>query len=126
MKFLDNLFKKKDNPFFAIFKQALPKGTDLSNSKVYHIKSFEYTDSNMELFNKNRDTEDLYYVLDKLAYNSQSNNVGIYYVVNLNGQNEIYLVSDPLELLEKEYIMEKYNGVLDDKIMQLNTVKQIN
>lgn len=126
MKFLDNLFKKKENPFYIIFKQALPKGTDLSNSKVYHIRSFEYTDSNMKLFNKSRDTKDFFHVLDKLEYNSQSNNVSVYYVVNPNGQNDIYLVSDPLELLEKEYVIEKYEGILDDKIMELKTVELIN
>lgn len=126
MKFLEKLFKKKENPFYTIFKQVLPKGIDLTNSKVYHIKSFEYTDSNMDLFNKNKYNKGFNNILDKLEYNSQSNNVSVYYVINPSGQNDIYLISDPLELMEKEYIIEKHNGTFDHNVMEMSNVEQIN
>ncbi|MBF4494812.1 hypothetical protein IR010_19895 [Flavobacterium sp. MR2016-29] len=116
----------KENPHLIIFKSALTKQVDLSRSRVYHIKSFEYTESNMILFNKNRDNSNFFNILDKMQYNSQSNNVGLYYVVNLEGQNDIYMISDPLELYEKEYVIEKYCGTLDERVMGLSTVKQIN
>ena len=115
----------KENPHLTLFKSVLLRKVDLSMSKVYHIKSFEYTDSNMDLFDKNRDCKDFYSALDKMKYNSQSNNVGLYYVINSEGQNDIYLVSDPLELYEKEYVIKKYNGILDERVMGLSTVEQI-
>lgn len=63
----------------------------------------------MELFESN----DFHNVLEKLQYNSQSDNVGVYYVINSDKQSVIYLLSDPLELFEKEYIMKEYKIVLD-------------
>ena len=126
MKFLYNIFKKKENPFYTIFKQVIPKEIDLGNSRVYHIKSFEFTDSNMKMFYENMDKNDFYNILDKLEYNSQSNNVALYYIVNPNGKNDIYLVSDPFELYEKEYIINHFNGILDEQVMKLTTVVQIN
>lgn len=126
MKYLEKLFKKKENPFYTIFRQVLPKGIDLTNSKVYHIKSFEYTDSNMDLFNRNKYSNEFIHILAKLEYNSRSSNVSIYYVINPNGQNDIYLIADPLELMEKEYVIEKYNGTFDHNVMELSSVEQIN
>jgi hypothetical protein len=130
MKFLNKLFsdgsEEKENATFTLFKQAFPKGTDFSNFKVYHIVSFEYSDANMELFDENMNDKDFYKILDKLEYNFQSNNVGIYYVISPDGKAEVYIIADPLELLEKEYIMRKYEEILDEKIMKLSTVEQIN
>ena len=128
MKFLNKLFepKPKENPFFTIFKQALPKGADFTESKIFHLKSFEYTDSNMELFENSIESTDFYNVLEKLQSNSQSNNVEIYYVINPEDKNVIYMLSDPFELFEKEYVMKEYKIVLDNSILSLSTVKQIN
>lgn len=120
------MFEKKTNPHLIILKGALPKNIDLSKARVYHIKSFEYTDSNMALFDKNIDDENFYKILENLQYNSQANNVSVYYVVKSDGQSEVYLVSDPLELYEKEYVMKKYQGSLNERVMNLSTVEQIN
>jgi hypothetical protein len=130
MKFFDKLFpdgsEEKENATFTLFKQAFPKGTDFSNSKVYHIVSFEYSDANMELFESNWDKKDFYKILGQLKYNAQANNVEIYYVIAPNGKGEVYMIADPFELLEKEYIIRKYEEILDEKIMMLSTVEQIN
>lgn len=112
MKFLENLFnlKKKNsklnisNPEFKILKDVLPKETDFANSYIYHIKSFELTDSNIKLFEENKNKEDFYKILKTLNYNSQKNNVNLYYIIT-NEVHRIYLVSDPLELFEKEQII---------------------
>ena len=126
MGIINKLFGKKENPHLVILKQVLPKEIDLSKSVIYHIKSFEFTNLNMDLFDKNMGDKNFYSVLDKLDYNSQSDNVGLYYVINPQNQNYIYLVSDPLELYEKEYIVKKYNGTLDEHVMGLHTVEKIN
>lgn len=128
MKFLNELFvsKPKENLFFKVFKQTFPKDVDFTDSKVFHLKSFEYTDSNMELFESNIESKDFFKVLEKLEYNSQSNNVEIYYVINPEEKNVIYMLSDPFELFEKEYVMKEYKIVLDNNILSLTTVKQIN
>lgn len=127
MRILKSLFNgKKENPFFTIFKKTFPKGNDFNGFKVYHIKSFQYTDSNMELFERGKYKEDFHKILDSLEYNSLTNNVAIYYVVSPEGKGMVYLLSDPFELLEKEYVMEKYELNLDEKVMNLSTVEQIN
>lgn len=127
MKLFDKLFdSKKENPFFTIFKQTFPKGTDFSQSKVYHIKSFQDTDSNMELFEKKKFDKDFYMILDGLEYNSQTNNIGMYYVINSEGNGTVYLLSDPVELWEKESIIGKYDKILDEHVMSLSTVERIN
>lgn len=127
MNFFDKLFDtKKENPFFTIFKKTFPKGTDFSQSKVYHIKSFQFTDSNMELFERNKFDKDFYKTLDRLEYNSQTNNIGIYYVISPEGNGLVYLLSDSMELWEKESIMGKYDIILDQQVMSLSTVERIN
>lgn len=76
MKKFDKLFSdKKELATFKLFRQTF-KGNRFQYSKVYHIKSFEYSDANVELFNKNKDDKDFYKILDKLEFNSQSNKVG--------------------------------------------------
>ena len=130
MKFFDKLFgdrnDKKENADFIIFKQTFPKGPDFKGSKVYHIKSFQYTDINMELYEKHKYQKDFHQILERLDYNSQTNNVGLYYVVDSEGKGMVYLLADPFELFEKEYIMEQYEWTFDENIMELNSVKQIN
>ena len=126
MNIFKNIFgRKKENPFLIIFRQVSPKNFDFDNSNLYHIKSFEYTNENMQAFDKNIKKKNLYDILNKLNYNSQSNNVSVYYSSNSESQNKIYLVSDPLELYEKEYIMEEYEINLDQKVMSLSTVEKI-
>lgn len=69
--------------------------------------------------------KDFYKTLTDLQYDSQTNNVAIYYVINPSGSGMVYLLSDPIELLEKEYVMEKYEWIFDEKVMGLSTVKRI-
>lgn len=130
MNFFYNLFKPKpivnENPYFKIFKQVFPKDVDFKESKVFYLKSFEYNDSNMELFERNIESSDFNIVLEKLQYNSQTNNVEIYYVINPDGKNVIYMLSDPFEVFEREYLMKEYKVVLNENIMLLSTIKLIN
>jgi len=130
MNFFDKLFgssksDKKENPNFTLFKGVFPKGMNFTDCKIYHIKTFEYTDANMELYEKSRYEKDFYKTLEKLEYNPKTNSVGLYYVVDSFGYGVCYLLADPYELLEKEYIMEKYERPLDENLLGLSTVEQI-
>lgn len=130
MNFFDKLFgssksDKNENPYFTLFKGVFPKGTNFTDCKIYHIKSFEYTDANMKLYENNKYEKDFYKTLEKLEYNSQTNSVGLYYVIDSVGNGVCYLLADPYELLEREYIMEKYERPLDVNLLGLSTVEQI-
>ena len=112
MNFFNKFFKRNknrnrnENPLFTIIKEAFPIDFDFSDYTIYHIKSFEYKESNIELFDKCIKEEDFYKILDTLNYNSQSNNIGVYYLLNSNGEGMIYLLYDPIELWEKGYILK--------------------
>ena len=106
MNFFDKLFgsrksDKKENPYFTLFKGVFLKGTNFTDCKIYHIKSFEYKDANMELYEKNKYEKDFYKTLEKLEYNSQTNSVRLYYVIDSVGNGVCYLLADPYELLER-------------------------
>ena len=120
-----NSSSKKENSFFTLFKQAFPKSFDFNESEVYHVKSFEYSDSNLYLVDKNIFNSNLIDILEDLEYNTQSDNIGMYYVVNSEGLSSMYLIYDPFELLSNERILKQYNGFVDDLIMKLNTVQRI-
>ena len=126
MKLFGNLFKKKGNPYFEILRCVLPENLDYNRYKIYYIKGFEMTDKNIESFILNSDKEDFVRVLKELKYNSQVNNVSIYYLEKELNRGEVILITDPLELYEKEQIIKRYNCFFDDKVLSLETVERIN
>lgn len=126
MKLFGDLFKKKGNPYFEILRYVLPKSFDFNSYKIYYIKGFEMTNKNIELFVLNSDKEGFVNILKELKYNSQANNVSVYYLEKKANQGEVILITDPLELYEKEQIIKRYNCFLNEKILSLETVERIN
>ena len=53
MNFFNKFFKRNknrnrnENPLFTIIKEAFPIDFDFSDYTIYHIKSFEYKESNI-------------------------------------------------------------------------------
>lgn len=80
----------------------------------------------MELFRKNKLKEDFHKTLEKLKYNSQANNICLFYVINKDQTGNIYLIYDPFDFWEKECLIEEYEGSFNYKVLELNTVERIN
>ncbi|OAE90432.1 hypothetical protein [Flavobacterium psychrophilum] len=126
MKLFGNLFRKKEHPYFEILRYVLPENFEFNNYKIYYIKGFEMTDKNIELFVLNSDKEDFVSILKELKYNSQADNVSVYYLEKELDRGEIILITDPLELYEKEQIIKRYSCFLNQKVLSLETVERIN
>jgi hypothetical protein len=120
-----NSSNKKENSFFTLFKAAFPKSFDFNELEVYHVKSFKYTDSNLDLVDKNISNSNLVDILESLEYNAQSDNIDVYYVINSIGQSSLYFISDPVELFSNGYIVKQYDSFIDDKIIKLDNVQRI-
>jgi len=81
MKFFGFKTAKNEKPLFQLMRMAFPKGFDFDKYKIYHIKSFENTEYNLDLFEANLNNERLPSMLNRLYYNSQGDNVGVYFLL---------------------------------------------
>jgi len=120
-----NSSNKKENSFFTLFKLAFPKLFNFNELEVYYVDSFEYTDFNLDLVDKNISNSNLVNILESLGYNAQSDNIDVYYVINPKSQSSLYLISNPLELFSNGYIVKQYDSFVNDLIMELNTFRRI-
>lgn len=123
----DSIFsvEKKANPYFRIVRKVLSEEVNLKSFDVYFIKSFENTTENFELFDSNFGKDSFYNAIEKLNYNSQADNLSIYYLLDGDIQGLVYLITDPVELYENPKVVKKYFGFLNDKVMSLETAELI-
>jgi hypothetical protein len=101
------------NGYLEIFKSIFPKNYDFKEKKIYFIRAFEAT----EAFDLNRleSINDFLEEIKQFKYNSQANNILVYLLHNINEKcNEIFLVTDPFDLFEKEQVIEHFLINIDE------------
>jgi hypothetical protein len=108
------------NPTFTLLKATFPKNFNFSEYKVFYITSFEATEENIVLMQSQYKLPTFIQAVKDLSYNSHADDIGIYYLEQIdNGSGKIYVVTDPLELFQKEKIITSfdYNINEDDKLL---------
>lgn len=103
---------------FILFKGVFPKGYDLSKYRIYFISGFEVTENNISKLEAAYTQPDFLKVIMDLKYNSQSDNILIYYMENVeDSTGQLCLIIDPLEIFEKEQIVKRFDYKIDSSIL---------
>jgi len=116
----------KENAYLDLLKSALSNDFDFNDFKVYFIKGFELSAEYLKMFETSFAKDDFFEILEEMKCNPVGNNLIFFYLENNKNDGEIYLVSNSLKLHGREFVLKKFNHVLDEKILSIPNVQRIN
>jgi hypothetical protein len=107
MKALKRFFKREQNPFFVkLEKINCRHGFAKRIEKAFYLGGFVYSLENYERALKAVSKGKLNQFLSKVHYNTLEDNVEVFLIQNENMQYKIITILDPLELYQREEVLD--------------------
>jgi hypothetical protein len=103
-----NMFdSKKENPFFTKLKNLNSKQNFAGKIvKAYYLGGVVYNDENYENVMQAISESSLDVFFENNTYNTQENNIELYWIDDDKEQIKILVLLDPVELYENEKVLE--------------------
>jgi hypothetical protein len=107
MKWLNFIKKKKENPFFTKLKGLIPLSIKLKDIKsIFYVGGIAYSESDYEKVKTAILENELDSFLKRVVYDVHHDNIELYLVEDKADNQVILLLFDPVELYQKEQILE--------------------
>jgi hypothetical protein len=106
MGLLKMFSSKEENPFFTKLKKLNSKQNFAHRiERAFFLGGVVYTNKNYENLVNAISSNELGIFLENNAYDTQRDNIELYWMADDTGQAKILVILDPLELYDKEEIL---------------------